>query len=146
MGDGRRAGQLSYDLAVWEGEQPASDAAAAETFARLYAPVIENDEGTRPTSAIAAYVDALLARWPDITTDDSDDSPWSDGPLIANFLVRRMNVACSKETCRCGDRRVLGGDIREVHVADVENRGGERRSQVVALGFAVLALVRPRRA
>jgi hypothetical protein len=38
----------------------------------------------RRTDAIQAYVAELLGRWPDITEDGGEDSPWGDGPLIAN--------------------------------------------------------------
>jgi hypothetical protein len=31
---------------------------------------------------IAAFVAALLARWPDLTEDEGDSSPWSTGSLI----------------------------------------------------------------
>jgi hypothetical protein len=76
---------VSYDLAVWEGEVPESDAAAAAIFQRLYRELIEDAAGAvTPTPAIVAYVDGLLERWPDITEAGGDDSPWSDGPLIGN--------------------------------------------------------------
>lgn len=35
-----------------------------------------------PTDGIARYVAALLERWPDLTEDEDDISPWSTGPLI----------------------------------------------------------------
>src|SRR5437763_12516527 len=37
-----------------------------------------------PHPAIVADVHALLDRWPDITEDAGENSPWSDGPLIGN--------------------------------------------------------------
>ena len=37
-----------------------------------------------PTPAIREYVAALLDRWIDMTEDDEDISPWSDGPLVDN--------------------------------------------------------------
>ena len=37
-----------------------------------------------PRPAIMAYVHALLDRWPDITEDAGENSPWSDGPVIGN--------------------------------------------------------------
>ncbi|WP_433199832.1 hypothetical protein ACQP00_27695 [Dactylosporangium sp. CS-047395] len=69
---------MSYDLAVWEGDRPADDAAGAAEFQRLYG----RHAGDEPTARIAAYVAALLERYPDIDTDDGADSPWSTGPLI----------------------------------------------------------------
>ncbi|GAA4995268.1 hypothetical protein GCM10023205_80410 [Yinghuangia aomiensis] len=71
---------MSYDLAVWEGERPADDKAAGETFAHLYATYVDTDDVQTPTPVIAKYVALLLDRWPDLT--DDEDSPWSTGPLI----------------------------------------------------------------
>ncbi|MGW4030583.1 hypothetical protein ACWEFL_14880 [Streptomyces sp. NPDC004838] len=74
---------MSYDLAVWEGERPADDAAAAQCFNDLYDTYIDADGAdVPPTEQIAAYVAALLERWPDLTEDVDDISPWSSGPLI----------------------------------------------------------------
>jgi hypothetical protein len=74
---------MSYDLAVWEGARPTGDVEAGAAFEELHDRFIAG-ETTTPTPAIAAYVEALLARWPDITEDAGEDSPWSDGPLIGN--------------------------------------------------------------
>ncbi|MFJ9695445.1 hypothetical protein [Kitasatospora sp. NPDC101183] len=74
---------MSYDLAVWEGERPADDAAAGLRFEELYAEYVESDgPGAPPTERIAAYVAALLKRWPDLDEDEDDTSPWSSSPLI----------------------------------------------------------------
>jgi hypothetical protein len=78
---------VSVDLAVWEGAEPASNDEAAQTFEELYERYVETDDETPPTERIAAYVGALLARYPDLTELDDDvvdDSPWADGPLIGN--------------------------------------------------------------
>lgn len=77
---------MSYDLAVWEGERPANDVAAAAEFERLYGRYIASDGVVEPTPRIAAYVSALLDRYPDIGPEAADDSPWSTAPL--------MNEAC----------------------------------------------------
>lgn len=58
---------MSYDLAVWEGDRPANDAAAE--FEALYARFVESEESVEPTARIAAYVATLLDRYPDIDTD-----------------------------------------------------------------------------
>lgn len=74
---------MSYDLAVWEGPAPTNDAEALEVCGEL---MDRMQQGTSepPTERIREYVAALLARWPDITEDDGEDSPWTDGPLINN--------------------------------------------------------------
>lgn len=74
---------VSYDLAVWEGDRPANDSAAAAEFEALYDQYIASDETVEPTERIAAYVAALLTRFPDIDTDAGLESPWSTGPLMS---------------------------------------------------------------
>jgi hypothetical protein len=73
---------MSYDLAVWEGERPANDLAAAEEVQRLYDRYIDSDESSAPTPRIAGYVQALLDRYPDISTQAGEDSLWSTAPLM----------------------------------------------------------------
>jgi hypothetical protein len=75
---------MSYNLAVWEGDRPTTDAEAKAIFDRLYDQLMEPDQSASPTPSIQRYVDELLSRWPDITTDEGDESPWADGPLIGN--------------------------------------------------------------
>lgn len=70
---------MSYDLAVWEGERPAGNAAALTTFEALYERYV-GGKGIPPSPRIRAYVETLLERWADLTEDD--ESPWSTGPLI----------------------------------------------------------------
>jgi hypothetical protein len=72
---------VSIDLAVWEGARPSSDREALQMYESLYGLYIDTDTPTQPSAAIAAYVDALLARYPDRTELD-DESPWSDWPLV----------------------------------------------------------------
>ncbi|MEU9605008.1 hypothetical protein [Streptomyces sp. NPDC048057] len=75
---------MSYDLAVWEGERPADDAAAGRCFDELYEKyVAAGGPDVPPTRQIAEFVAALLERWPDLTEDEDDTSPWSSGPLIS---------------------------------------------------------------
>jgi hypothetical protein len=73
---------MSYDLAVWEGERPANDLTAAAEFERLYDRYIDSEEASAPTPRIAAYAQALLDRYPDISTQAGEDSPWSTSPLM----------------------------------------------------------------
>ncbi len=76
---------MSYDLAVWEGDLPSGDQDSAEAFEATIA-MFDREPRPGPTPRIRAYVDALLARWPDLDEDaeNEDDTPWSDGPLIGN--------------------------------------------------------------
>ena len=73
---------MSYDLAVWEGDRPANDLAAAAEFKLLYDRYVGSADNTEPTARIVAYVGALLDRYPDIGTDAGEDSPWSTAPLM----------------------------------------------------------------
>lgn len=73
---------VSYDLAVWEGNRPVDDAAAGEEYRRLYDRYIGSRDLQPPTPRIAAYVGALLDRYPEDDTPEGDDSPWAGGPLI----------------------------------------------------------------
>lgn len=73
---------MSHDLAVWEGERPSDDAAATRIFEQLYSKYIEDEWQTAPTPRLAAYVEALLQRWVDLTEDDEEDvSPFAAGPV-----------------------------------------------------------------
>ena len=72
---------MSYDLAVWEGDRPADDAAARQEYRKLYDRYIGSRDLQPPTLRIAAYLGALLDRSPE---DDcrTEDSPRAGGPLI----------------------------------------------------------------
>lgn len=72
---------MSYDLAVWEGPPPSGEEAGKE-FRRLYEHYVEADSQEPPTPRITVYVQALLARYPDIDSPAGDDSPWSTAPLM----------------------------------------------------------------
>jgi hypothetical protein len=77
---------VSVDMAVWEGERPASNEDAAQTFEALYEQYVER-EPTVPTPKVREFVESLLARFPDfddLSDDEMDDSPWADSPLIGN--------------------------------------------------------------
>ncbi|MEU3619451.1 hypothetical protein ABZ725_45255 [Streptomyces sp. NPDC006872] len=73
---------MSYDLAVWEGEQPADDKTAGRAFTDFFDRYLDSEVGHPPTERIAAYVAALVERWGDVTDDLEDASPWAAGPLI----------------------------------------------------------------
>jgi hypothetical protein len=73
---------VSYDLAVWDGERPADDVAAAAQVDALYDRYMNSDVGAPPTPTIAAYARALVDRYPDIGTDAGEASPWTTGPWL----------------------------------------------------------------
>ena len=72
---------MSYDLAVWEGLRPQTNAEAVEVYQSLVTKWIEGDgldpevDDPTPKPSIVRYVDALLERWPDITADEGVNSP-----------------------------------------------------------------------
>ncbi|MEY9965715.1 hypothetical protein ABIA33_003761 [Streptacidiphilus sp. MAP12-16] len=73
---------MNHDLAVWEGDRPAENAAAGRLFRDLYDRYIDTDADFGPTPLIAKYFAGLLERWTDMTVDEHNISPWSTGPLI----------------------------------------------------------------
>lgn len=77
---------MSYDLAVWEGDRPASDELAYTAFQALCEKYVEAEEHIPPSARLTAYVEALLARWPDITDEGGEESPWASGPLIGEAV------------------------------------------------------------
>ncbi|MFY1689026.1 hypothetical protein [Plantactinospora sp. WMMB782] len=106
---------MTHDLAVWEGDQPTDDVAGAAAFVQLYGRYIGADEAVPPTPRVRAYVEALLDRWIDLTEDEDDVSPWSDGPLINNasgpivYFAMRYSLAeeVSVEAARMAVERGL---------------------------------------
>lgn len=74
---------MSYDLAVWEGDRPATNAGASRIFDELYDEASGQVIG--PSRRIQDYVEGLLARCPDIDSEAAEDPPWADGPLIGTL-------------------------------------------------------------
>ncbi|WP_316752275.1 hypothetical protein [Streptomyces herbicida] len=57
---------MSYDLAVWDGERPLDNHHAGSTYDELYLRYLESDDvAVPPAPRIAAYVEALVERYPD---------------------------------------------------------------------------------
>jgi hypothetical protein len=76
---------MSVDMAVWEGDRPADDA-AGQVFEALYDRYIDREYPTEPTAKIREFVETLTARFPDLDAlgdEEVDDSPWADSPLLA---------------------------------------------------------------
>lgn len=114
---GGRLRPMSYDLAVWEGERPADDAAAARCFTALYDRYIDMEEPeVPPVEQIVAFVSALLERWPDLTEDEDDTSPWATGPLIREargpliYFPMRWSMAVEASAYAAGVASSMGLD------------------------------------
>ncbi len=71
---------MSYEVAVWDGPPPLSNAHAASECERL----VGLRGQAAPSPAIASFVDTLLAVHPDLDRPGGKASPWADGPLIAH--------------------------------------------------------------
>jgi hypothetical protein len=70
---------VSYDLAVWDGDRPLDDDQAGSTYDELYERYLEPDDVVVPPAPrIVAYVEALLARYP----DDDRNVVWVSPPVI----------------------------------------------------------------
>ncbi len=78
-----KAVRVSYDLALWVGEQPRSDAAAADEYERrmAYLEELDDDAELAPASPrVQAFLDELLREFPPLGTPDDEVSPWAVGP------------------------------------------------------------------
>ncbi|NUV62724.1 hypothetical protein [Streptomyces sp. CAI-85] len=70
---------MSYDLAVWAGDRPFDNRAAGSTYDELYERYLESDDVVvPPVPRIVAYVEALVARYP----DDDRSIVWASPPVI----------------------------------------------------------------
>ncbi|MEU8438826.1 hypothetical protein AB0F18_39310 [Streptomyces sp. NPDC029216] len=82
---------MSYDLAVWDGEQPLDDEAAGLAFDELFERYLESEEAAVPLSPrIDAYVNALIERYP----EDGRDSPWASPPVIDEASGPIVTYSC----------------------------------------------------
>ncbi|MFI8389979.1 hypothetical protein [Streptomyces sp. NPDC085540] len=71
---------MSYDLAVWDGDRPLDDHQAGSTYDELYERYLGADEAVVPPApSIVAYVEALVARYPD---DVDRRVVWASPPVI----------------------------------------------------------------
>jgi len=80
---------MSYDLAVWVGDAPESDAAALVAYTTRMDSMdaaIESVAAADPHPRLLAFADALLGRYPDLD-DGDDDTPWADAALKNNIVA-----------------------------------------------------------
>ncbi|MFS0691243.1 hypothetical protein [Streptomyces nitrosporeus] len=70
---------MSYDLAVWDGDRPGDDDQAGSAYDELYELYLKSDDvAVPPVPRIVAYVEALVARYP----DDDRNVVWASPPVI----------------------------------------------------------------
>ncbi|MFF8873374.1 hypothetical protein [Streptomyces massasporeus] len=70
---------MSYDLAVWDGDRPLDNRAASSMYDELYERYLESDDVAPPVPRIVAYVEALVAQYPD---DVHRNVVWASSPVI----------------------------------------------------------------
>ncbi|MEH0579115.1 MULTISPECIES: hypothetical protein [Streptomyces] len=103
---------MSYDLAIWQGDLPASSREAAKIHSRLYDEYLENEELASPVSAITDFLSALTERWPD--RNAGDETPWASTPLSAGASGPYVYITLAWSTA----------EMASAHVAQVANRFG----------------------
>jgi hypothetical protein len=78
---------MSFDMAVWEGVRPSTDAEGLAEFNRLHARSLEGGASVEPSARMKKFIAAITEKYPDIVDlpdDLVDDGVWSDGPLENN--------------------------------------------------------------
>ncbi|MET7710322.1 hypothetical protein [Micromonospora sp. NPDC005413] len=94
---------MSYDLAVWEGMQPAHDGEGGAVYEQLYEEYMEGEE-IAPTPGILAYTEALAERWAVLT--EGRASGWgsllddASGPMIYLTMPYGLAGELSVEAAR----------------------------------------------
>jgi hypothetical protein len=82
---------VSYDLAVWVEPEPTTGASGEATFEYLFRRYFEEDWPTEPVDPVAAFVEALLTRWP----EDTEDNPYSSG-ISASGPIAYITLSYSR--------------------------------------------------
>lgn len=76
---------MSYDLAIWDGPKPDSNAEAIAEFERRMEAMEEAlDEPASVSPAIRAFIDAALARFPELDENSGSECPWAMSPMDAD--------------------------------------------------------------
>ncbi len=89
---------MGYQLVVWEGEKPETDAAASDMCRELLDRYYVGD-GFEPTPAIRKFVRALTEIWPDDPKGENwQEVPWKHSPILDDatgplvFLNMRFGI------------------------------------------------------
>lgn len=81
---------MSYDLAVWVGPRPLSPADAnAEFERRMDAMEAAFEQGGEPPPVapeLVSFVEAALARYPELDEESGSECPWASSPLISEAV------------------------------------------------------------
>jgi hypothetical protein len=80
---------MSYDLAVWVGEQPASATDADNEYARrmdAMEEALDHELVVPPAPELIAFVEAVLDRYPELDEDSGPECPWASAPLRAEIV------------------------------------------------------------
>jgi hypothetical protein len=88
---------VSYDVAVWVGRLPPTDAVATQEFDQRRAAYDATREPADP--ALLRFISALTRRYPDLTElsdADVDESPWAGGPLVDNANGSLLYLALTR--------------------------------------------------
>ncbi|MFI6294519.1 hypothetical protein ACIBEJ_23210 [Nonomuraea sp. NPDC050790] len=91
---------MSFDLAVWFEDEPITPLRATAKFLDwCEAPGEDSPPGAR--AEVAAFVDDLTARYPDLTADNYAGSPWAEPLTVAEDIVLASAVfPRAAEVCR----------------------------------------------
>lgn len=81
---------MSYDLAVWVGPTPASNAEASAEYERrmdAMEAALATPSGPPPASPeIRGFVGAALSRYPELADDSGHECPWASSPLLGEAV------------------------------------------------------------
>ncbi|MFI6498237.1 hypothetical protein [Nonomuraea typhae] len=89
---------MSFDLAVWFEDEPITPLRATAKFLDWCESTAEAVEA--PRAEVAAFLDDLTARYPDLTADNYAASPWAepltvaDGTVLASAVFPRAAEVC----------------------------------------------------
>ncbi|MBK3626336.1 hypothetical protein JHN59_16080 [Streptomyces sp. MBT49] len=103
---------MSYDMAIWQGDVPASGREAAKMHDRLYEEYLDGEELAPPVSVITDFLSVLTERWPDRNV--GEDTPWASIPLSAGASGPYVYIALAWSTA----------EMASAHVAQVANQFG----------------------
>jgi hypothetical protein len=90
---------MSFDMAVWEGVRPSTDAEGLAEFNRLHARSLEGGASVEPSARMKKFIAAITEKYPDIVDlpdDLVDDGVWSDG------RSRTTRAARTSTSASCG--------------------------------------------